>query len=150
MEARLEIIIKIRNYNNYKLILLLFFLHLSIGSLNSDLFVVLLEGLEIISCLWKLSFLIDLGRIIFDVWTSMQISFSTNFNIIPYLTLFSPPKRPTFSQIREGIDRGEFYFSENFQNFTTFLSKEQLESCLIITASSLKKKNKKIRRSSLQ
>ena len=50
-----------------------------------------------------------------------------------------PPKRPTFSQIREGLDNSEF-FSIMFQNFITLLPKEQLEGCLIITASNLNRK----------
>ena len=49
-----------------------------------------------------------------------------------------PSKQATFSQIREGGLENYYFFI--FQNFTTFVQKEQLEGSLIITASYLKRK----------
>ena len=65
------------------------------------------------------------------------------YSDIPYSTLSSlPPKQPTFSKIHEGgLDNGDFFF-KNFQNFTIFLPKEQLEDSFIITASYLDRKYK--------
>ena len=66
---------------------------------------------------------------------------------VSYSTLSSPSLRPTFSKFMRGRDNGDFYFPKFYnilQLFTTFLPKEQLEGCLIISASYLNRKNKKI------
>ena len=55
-----------------------------------------------------------------------------------------------FPKFTRGIDSCDFLFSKKFQNFITFLLKEQLKDCLIITTSNLKRKIQKIRISSSQ
>ena len=66
---------------------------------------------------------------------------------VPYSLLSSPPKNQYFPKFVRRTRQRLFLI---FKNFTTFLPKEQLESCLIIKALYLKRKNKKIRRTSSQ
>ena len=65
--------------------------------------------------------------------------------ILPYSTLSNLPRRSTISQIHEGRDNGDFYFSK----FYILLPNELLKVCLIITASYLKRK-KDLDRSKLE
>ena len=49
-----------------------------------------------------------------------------NENILPYSIFSSPPKRPTFSKIREGNRQRWFFIFKNFPKFfKIFLPKEQ-------------------------
>ena len=62
---------------------------------------------------------------------------NTKYRIQRYLV--SPKTTNTFSNSWEGLDNGDFLF---IFYFTTFIQKEQLESCLIITASYLNRKKR--------
>ena len=76
--------------------------------------------------------------------------FKSKLNLKQYYRIrrcLVPLKRPTFYQIHEeGTRQRWFLCIKIFQNFTTFLSKVQLEGCFIITASYLNRKNKRKKR----